>query len=122
MSKKNYTNYNLHEGNYQNKPQQMDVTSIEEVAVEEPVVEEPVVEEKVEDAVKKPAKPAVGIVEGCNRLRVRKTPSVNGEVVAIILTQSKVKVFKEDSTAEWYKVRTAEGHEGYCMKKFITVK
>lgn len=119
MSKKNYTNYGSPNKEIVNRGQRMETASIDETVDMENTEIESVVEES---SVKNPTKPLVGIVNGCAKLRVRKTPSANAEVLGIIPTQSKVKVFTEGSTTDWYKVCTVEGYEGYCMKKFIVVK
>jgi hypothetical protein len=39
----------------------------------------------------------------------------------VIEQGAEVAINKEESTAEFYKVCTASGVEGFCMKKFITV-
>lgn len=68
-----------------------------------------------------PIEPIDGVVTA-TKLNVRKLPSPNAEVLAVINQNSKVQIDTEASTVDWYKVYTAAGVEGYCMKKFITVK
>ena len=91
----------------------------------DPVVEseaeqaQEIVEEsqKVEEAVQ-----TVGFVDNCEHLRVRKESNVDSEELCIISKLSEVVIDLDNSTDYFYKVKTSEGVEGYCMKKFITVK
>lgn len=93
--------------------------SIENIS-EEPVVEEAVVEEAVE----KPAviEPTIGFIDGCDRLNVRKESTKDSEVLCILDKLAEVTIDLSNSTEDFYKVMTSEGIEGYCMKKFITIK
>ena len=100
--------------------------TIEEVAVEESV-EEVTVEETVEPTVEVEEPVAVikavyGVVNGCNLLRVRKVPSTDAAVLCEIDVNSKVEVNEVESTADFYKVCTEAGIEGFCMKKFIKIE
>lgn len=63
-----------------------------------------------------------GVVTDCMRLYVRKEPSADGEVVTVIDCLSKVMVDIDASTDEFYKVCTASGAEGFCMRKYIALK
>lgn len=111
MSKnKNYTNYS--------KPRN---EQVEEVTPE--VVTETVVEEVAETPVEQPVKPTTlkGVVTCNSKLNVRKSPNPTAEVVKVINNGTKVTIEEDESTATFYKVRGL-GFEGYCMKKFITVK
>ena len=97
----------------------------EQEPIMDPVVEEEaeqtqeIVEEsqKVEEAVQ-----TVGFVDNCEHLRVRKESNVDSEELCIISKLSEVVIELENATDYFYKVKTSEGVEGYCMKKFITVK
>lgn len=62
-----------------------------------------------------------GVVSDCKRLRIRKKPSDTSDIISIMDAGSEVFIDKDDSTNEWYKVRTKNGITGYCMKKYITV-
>lgn len=77
------------------------------------VVETPVEEVKVEK---------IGVVENCTMLNVRKDPDTEADVVCVLTAQSEVTVNDEESTPDFYKVCTAAGAEGFCMKKFIRIK
>lgn len=62
-----------------------------------------------------------GIVTGCKKLNVRKESNKNSDILCVIDESSEVMVF-HNSTEDFYKVTTASGVEGYCMKKYITIK
>lgn len=127
MSKNRYTNYQKMSDNVEPKTVPNPVEAVKEPAVEPEVVTEPVkdvMEEATVEVVAAPAKTEskVGVVTDCDRLRVRKTPAVSGSVICTIEKGAAVVIDDADSTAEFYKVCTEAGVEGYCMKKFITVK
>ena len=65
---------------------------------------------------------ASGVVTECVRLNVRKTPSADGEIAAIVDCLTSVTVDLESSTDEFYKISAANGIEGFCMKKYIALK
>lgn len=67
-------------------------------------------------------KPTVGIVTDCTSLYVRKEPSREADHAAIIKAMDCVEVLEEGSTEDFYKVKTQDGAEGYCMKKFIALR
>lgn len=79
---------------------------------------EPKVEPRVEE---KPVTKLTGFVANCPKLNVRKTPSLKADVVEVISANTKVIIDEAKSTADWYKVRV-KGTDGFCMKKYITVK
>ena len=83
---------------------------IEETPIETEPVEQPIEPEPVE-----------GVVD-CAKLNVRSDATVDSEPVGIIDKDAKVFVYEDESTEEFYKVCTATGLEGYCMKKFISVQ
>ena len=115
MSKKNYTNY----AKKQNAPVQP--KAVEEVVevVEEVVLEDiPVVEEVVEEV----KAPVVGVVVDCKKLNVRKAPNPIAAVVCEIMENTEVKIDEANSTVEFFKVTLASGMEGFCMKKYISVR
>ena len=97
----------------------------EQEPIMDPVVEaeaeqaQEIVEEsqKVEESVQ-----TVGFVDNCECLRVRKESNVDSEELCIISKLSEVVIDLDNSTDYFYKVTTSEGVEGYCMKKFITIK
>lgn len=109
MSKKNYTNYS--------KPKTVEVEpAVEETNVEE-IKEETVIEteDKVENAV------ITGKVVDCNKLRVRESASTDADVICEITAGAEVTIDEVNSTNDFYKVCTAAGAEGFCMKNFIEI-
>lgn len=125
MSKKhhNYTNYS--------KPQAAPAPVVEEPVA--PVVEEvtpaPVVDE--EPVVTPDPEPTpdpeiptavIGVVTGCKHLNVREAANTAANVVCVITEGAEVEIIEEESTADFYAVCTGAGAEGFCMKKFITIK
>ena len=128
-----------HNKNYSKFSQKKESVNLEEIFPETEAVEadakqelimDPVVEseaeqaqeiveesQKVEEAVQ-----TVGFVDNCECLRVRKESNVDSEELCIINKLSEVVIDLDNSTDYFYKVTTSEGVEGYCMKKFITIK
>lgn len=90
-------------------------TKVENLPLEEEVKNE-VVEEVVEEK-----KPVNGVVANCQRLNVRKQPSLKAKVKVVIPAGMKVTITEEDDTKEWYKVSTENGNVGFCMAKYIAV-
>ena len=129
----------LHNKNYSKFSQKKESVNLEEIfpetealeadAEQEPIID-PVVEAKAEQAQEiveesqevEEAVPTVGFVDNCERLRVRKESNVDSEELCIINKLSEVVIDLDNSTDYFYKVTTSEGVEGYCMKKFITIK
>lgn len=128
-----------HNKNYSKFSQKKESVNLEEIfpetealeadAEQEPIID-PVVEAKAEQAQEiveesqevEEAVPTVGFVDNCERLRVRKESNVDSEELCIINKLSEVVIDLDNSTDYFYKVTTSEGVEGYCMKKFITIK
>lgn len=69
-----------------------------------------------------PDKPLVGVVTDCVKLNVRKDSNPNAEVLTTISALSKVDVYLSASTKDFYKVRTATGIDGFCMKNYIALR
>ena len=63
-----------------------------------------------------------GVVANCVKLNVRNAPNANAPVVCTIPRGTEVEVIEEESTDEFYKVYTASGIEGFCMKQYVTVE
>lgn len=55
-------------------------------------------------------------------LRVRKEPNIESDVVCTIKAGTELKIIQNESTKDFYKVVSAVGFEGFCMKKFIALK
>jgi len=64
----------------------------------------------------------IGLVSNCKKLNVREKPTVEAPVVCKIVCQTELMIDEKESTEEFYKVCTAVGIEGFCMKKFIAIQ
>lgn len=62
-----------------------------------------------------------GIVTNCLYLNVRKRPDINADVAVVIDALAQVCVDLDASTEDFYKVRTSDGVEGFCMRKYIAL-
>lgn len=128
-----------HNKNYSKFSQKKENVNLEEIFPETEAVEadteqepimDPVIEAEAEQAQEiveesqevEEAVPTVGFVDNCECLRVRKESNVDSEELCIINKLSEVVIDLDNSTDYFYKVTTSEGVEGYCMKKFITIK
>ena len=60
-----------------------------------------------------------GVIVDCLKLNVRAEPRIDADVVCVLDVMSEIKVDVTKSTPEWFKIRTAIGAEGYCMRKFV---
>lgn len=108
----------------------MDAEVREEVieTVESETTEETVTEEFVEPTVTEEfveptlTEPITGAVSGCKLLKIRTNPDQSAAPICTIKESSKVLIDEKESTEEFYKVCSETGVEGYCMKKYITVK
>lgn len=125
--------------NYSKFSQKKENTNLEEIFpeteaveadIEQELIMDPIIEAEAEQAQEiveesqevEEAVPTVGFVDNCERLRVRKESNVDSEELCIINKLSEVVIDLDNSTDYFYKVTTSEGVEGYCMKKFITIK
>lgn len=64
----------------------------------------------------------LGNIASCNKLRVRSLPEKDSEVLLLIDRDTEFAIDESESTEEFYKIYTASGIEGYCVRKFIEVK
>lgn len=130
----NYQNY----GNRNNKPIEPTteaVNSVEQeineqipaeineeqaVDVSEEIAEE--ITEEIAETTEVKAEVTLGVVTGCSRLNVRGAATTDSDPVGVIEDGCEVEIDKEKSTADFYKICTAAGLEGFCMKKFIVIK
>lgn len=62
-----------------------------------------------------------GTVSNCTQLNIRKEPSETSEVIMVVSSHDKLMIELDESTDDWFKVCTAAGIEGFCMKKYVTV-
>lgn len=91
-----------------------------EVEAMEEVVEEDCVEEIEE--IKEVSAPVIGVVAGCKKLNVRCEGKAGADVVCEIAEATEVVIDEKESTEDFYKICTEAGAEGFCMKKYITLK
>lgn len=126
---KNYSKFSQKKENVNLEEIFPETEAVEADAEQEPIID-PVVEVEAEQAQEiveesqntEEAVPTVGFVDNCECLRVRKESNVDSEELCIINKLSEVVIDLDNSTDYFYKVTTSEGVEGYCMKKFITIK
>ena len=83
-----------------------------QVQVNENVTQEPVEKEV----------PKVGVVNNCSRLNVRVAPRMTADVRLIINKGDEVTLCEKQPKGEWFRVRTQDNTEGFCMKKYITIQ
>ena len=88
----------------------------------EPVEPVEIEQEEVAEVQPEPPKPVIGIVMNCNRLNVRAAALMTSTIVTVITEGTEVLINESASTNEFYKVWTAAGFEGFCLKKFIEIK
>lgn len=109
MSKTNYNKMT-------NKPKE-DIKKKVEAVIEntEVAAEAPKVEEEN-------TKFIICTVTNCERLNIRKNPSLSAEVLCTVAAKTKVEVFPDEAPAdkEWSSVVTESGIEGYCMTKYLS--
>lgn len=98
------------------------VTSVPPVApiIPEVKTEVKLINETVETVVL--PKTVEGVVTNCAKLNVRAEPSTDAEVVCILDATSEIEIDVNKSSNEWFKVCTATGIEGYCMRKFVDAR
>lgn len=123
MSKHNYSQYSNKNNNRKNN-------DTAKPKVERPV-EKPKVEDKpnieapevklVAETVETVALPetVTGVVSGCAKLNVRAEPTITSDIVCVLDAMSEIEIDISKSNHEWFKICTAIGAEGYCMRKFI---
>jgi uncharacterized protein YgiM (DUF1202 family) len=62
------------------------------------------------------------VVVNCAKLNVREEPTSNAKVIAVIDASSEVIICGQEGFGNYYKVCTASGIEGYCVKDFLELK
>ena len=97
-----------------------DYTKFSRESAESEAVE--TVENIIEEVEETKPDPKIGTVTDCNRLNVRKDPNPNAEIICEVPAATDLMIDEEQSTDTFYKVFTAAGVEGYCMKRFVTIK
>lgn len=105
-----------HNKNYSNYSKQNKVNEV----VNNEEVNEVVNNEEVNEIVQ--PEPVFGFVDGCERLNMRKEASKESDVITILTKNTEVEINESESTEEFYKVNMTSGVEGFCMRKFISIK
>lgn len=126
MSNKNYNKmYNKPAAEVQ-EAIEMETETIVETPVDispEPVVEvQMAIEEVAEPEVLTTEEPLTAVVVGCAKLNVREEPTPKATPVAVIDASNEVVVYDSESFGNYYKVCTASGIEGYCVKDYLELK
>lgn len=125
MSNHNYSQYSNKKNNKPNVEnpfvEAVKVTEVPEAVIPEKApVEVKMVEETVETVVL--PKTVTGVVANCVRLNVREKAISNADIICVLDAGTEVKIDTNSDTAEWLRVCTATGIEGFCMRKFVDVK
>ena len=76
---------------------------------------------KPKEKVEEQPKTRRGVVVSCKRLNVRSLGIMTSGVVAILNQGDSVLIDPEKSTEGWYAVKTKNGKNGFCMKKYIKI-
>lgn len=61
-------------------------------------------------------------ITGCSKLRVRKKPASDADIVCIVDETNELTVTNLENNKDWVRVTTDSGKKGFCMKKFVTIK
>lgn len=110
MSNRNYTNYSKPAKKVPKPEVPFEVNeSVKETEIIAPIAPEP-------------KKTARGVVVGCFNLNVRTGPRKDFDVICEIPSESEVEIDESESFEDFYKICTASGVEGFCMKKFIEIR
>lgn len=129
MSNHNYSQYsnNKKKKAYHKPNTEEFVTTVEapveplEVKMEHKAIDGPVIVNETVDTVTL-HKTITGVVAGCAKLNVRSKPAVDADILLILDANAEIMIDPARSTNEWVKITTAAGVDGFCMRKFVTVK
>lgn len=61
-------------------------------------------------------------VVNCLRLHIHAEPDENSEIVCKVRYLTEVMIDPVNSTKDFYKIYTAIGAEGFCLKEHVTIK
>lgn len=117
MGNTNYSKFSQHFN--KNEEQNNDVIA-GQITIDELITGESTTE--VNHEVENVAETISGVVSGCEKLNMREDSNKESKIITVLTKDAEVKVNLTESTEDFYKVCTASGLEGYCMKKFIVVK
>ena len=98
-----------------------DIVESVETAVEDIVEDIQAVEVEQEYKIEEPVY-LTGVVIDCVKLNVREDPQPTATILGVVAVDTELIVIEAESTKDFYKICTSAGLEGYCMKKFVTIK
>lgn len=75
-----------------------------------------------EELVEETPKLTFGVIFNCVTLNIRESADKDSESLCIAKSGTELMVDLAKSTDDWYHVYTPEGAEGFCMKKFVSLK
>lgn len=61
-----------------------------------------------------------GVVSNCEVLNVRSEPNVDADVIGSVTKNTELIINVRESNDEFYKVRTAAGLDGFCMRTYVS--
>lgn len=64
----------------------------------------------------------IGVVTNCTSLVMRAKPEKDSKIVSFLRALDMVIIKPAESTDEFYKVQTEDQTEGFCMRRFISIK
>ena len=114
MAKKNYGQYYK---KAKNEEECMPVIETPEVKME-PVHAVDII---IEPVAAPAPKSVTGTVTGCSKLNVRTEPETIADILCILDAGSEMKIDMAKSNKDWFKITTASGIDGYCMRKFVKI-
>lgn len=111
MGNRNYAGFSKNKNNQIMTNQVMSINNdIEqkETSIEE-VEETPIIKE------------GTGIIVNCNLLYIRGDASKESDILGLLSRGDKVKVYFDESTKDFYKIKSLTDIVGYCMKDYIKI-
>lgn len=121
-NKHNYTQYAKKNDAIEATPEVTEVVESVDVMQMSVTEEQAIIPEMVEETVETVTLPELvtGTVVNCAKLNVREHPDIASAALCVLNAASELEINVSESTSEWFKVITATGVEGYCMRKFIS--
>lgn len=92
------------------------------ISSEQPSAEEAACANQSEDNESEKVETVIGVVTDCAKLNLRRNPDPEAEILTTLPALAEVDVDPEESTDTFYKVCTAAGIQGFCMKKYIAIR
>lgn len=66
-------------------------------------------------------KEGTGIIVNCNLLYIRGDASKESDILGLLSRGDKVKIYFDESTKDFYKIKSLTDIVGYCMKNYIKI-